>query len=82
MFFWKVPKFKRRDSVLRSLRAHRCDPAQPRPHFAHVGSRDEYYGEEGGIYQGSALWERYSTTVLGCTGSPQPSSESAALERE
>eukprot|EP00930_Biecheleria_cincta_P027412 TRINITY_DN19261_c0_g1_i2.p1 TRINITY_DN19261_c0_g1~~TRINITY_DN19261_c0_g1_i2.p1 ORF type:complete len:698 (-),score=75.30 TRINITY_DN19261_c0_g1_i2:211-2304(-) len=45
--------------------------AQPnRPHYAVVGTLDENYGESSGAYRGKALWERMSTTVLGCAGSP------------
>lgn len=47
-----------------------CDPEFKRPHYAVVGTADFYYGEDGGIYDGRALWERMSTTVLGCTGNP------------
>jgi len=48
----------------------KCDPEFKRPHYAVVGTTDEYYGEVGGTYTGKLLWERMSTTVLGCTGNP------------
>ena len=57
-------------------RSEGCNPTHPRPHYALVGTADDYYGEDAGVYRGSALWERYSTTVLGCTASPGSSNES------
>jgi len=56
--------------------ANKCDPKFKRPHFALVGTVDNYYGETGGTYKGKRLWEFFSTNVQGCTG--QISSSSAA----
>jgi poly(3-hydroxybutyrate) depolymerase len=50
--------------------SNKCDPQFKRPHYAVVGTQDNYYGEAAGAYKGKALWERYSTTVLNCTGTP------------
>jgi len=54
-----------------------CVPADKRPHYAVVGTSDEYYAEDGGVYVGRSLWEFMSTEVLGCTGSPTGSDGSA-----
>lgn len=59
--------------------ADKCVPTPSRPHFALVGTQDNFYGEAAGAYKGKALWEFYSTTVTGCSG---PVSSSSAAESQ
>ena len=39
----------------------KCDPEFKRPHYAVVGTTDNYYGEVGRAYNGKLLWEPYCT---------------------
>eukprot|EP00931_Biecheleriopsis_adriatica_P110759 TRINITY_DN85062_c0_g1_i1.p1 TRINITY_DN85062_c0_g1~~TRINITY_DN85062_c0_g1_i1.p1 ORF type:complete len:508 (+),score=109.98 TRINITY_DN85062_c0_g1_i1:56-1579(+) len=62
------------EQVLQLMQAARqtsdkCNPQFKRPHFAVVGTQDNYYGRDAGVYDGQALWEFYSTNVMGCVGS-------------
>jgi predicted esterase len=53
-----------------------CNPQYKRPFYTDVGTMDEYYGP--GVVEGFRAfpdWQRYSTDVLGCTGTMAKTSQ-------